>query len=294
MESNKYSFIKKALLIVAIGFFLYNIYQTIITTIFVSHFPSIITQLPNFIVSSQPTLQLGLFLLQEVIGSIGIYLRLIAGFFAVYTAVQFIKKDQRYQGSFSKVLLFESLYFVLLIPAGMNHIVGSVISHSLFLNFYTGVSFLLQALLIFPPLFILSRKVKNFQNQPSVLKWGCIVASLYALGLWVKHGLIWVYALSPSGTQQPGVIDIIGLVNSLLTLLVAALVFITAWLNFRSKKKLDTLLLGGGLILIGVYFVNYALVSVWVPIYFAFLPLTEFWLITLVVLGIALLREPIN
>ncbi len=289
MDSNKKSFMGKALFVVAVSYLLYNIYQAVVTTIFVSHFAQIVTQLPNFIQSSHPALQIPLFLLQEIAGSIGIYLRLAGGIFAVYSAVLFIKKDQRYLDKFGKVLLFESLYFALLIPSGINHVVGSTITSSAFVNIYTGASFLLQAALIFPPLFILSRKLKQPQNIPAILKWAGIAAPLYVFGLWVKHGLMWVYALSPLGTGQSGLVDAVGSTDSLLTLLVAAIVATAALLAFRQKKKLNTRLAGTAIILVGAYFVIYAVVSVWVPIYLAFLPLTEVWMITLPILGTAIL-----
>jgi hypothetical protein len=283
----KSAFTKKALLIIAISFLLYNIYQTFITTVFVSHFPLIVIQLPNFIVSSQPYLQLTLFLLQELAGAVGSYLRLIGGMFFLSCALLFLKKDAKYLEKLRRVLLFESLYFLLLVPAGINHIVGSIISSSVFLNVYTGASCLLQAALIFPPLFMLSRKLKNSQNFHSVPKLAGIAASLYVFGFWVRHGLLWVYALLPLGTQQTGLIDAVGSVNSLLTLLVAAIVSTVAWLTFRQKKKLNKRLVGTAIILVGVYSVIYALVSVWVPIYLDFLPLTDFWMITLPILGFA-------
>ena len=289
MDFNKTAFMKKALLIVAAAFLLYNIYQTIISTIFISHFPSIVTQLPNFIKSSQPTLQLALFLTQELTGAVGSYLRLIGAIFALNCALLFFKKDPKYLEKLRVALLFESLYFLLLIPAGINHVVGSIISSSAFLNIYTGISALLQAGLIFPPLFMLSRKLKKPQHLPSILKWAGIAATLYVFGFWVKQALMWVYALSPLGTQNAGLIDIVGSVNSLLTLLVAAIVSTGAWLIFRQKKKLNTWLVGTALILVGVYFAIYALVSVWVPIYFAFLTLTDFWIVTLPILGITIL-----
>lgn len=293
MILDKKSFLKKALLIVAISYLLYNIYQAIITTIFVSNFPIIITRLPNFIESSQPALQLWLFLLQELIGSIGIYLRLIAGAFAVYAVILFMKKDKRYLEKFSRVLLFESLYFALLIPAGINHVVGSIISNSTFLNFYTGASFLLQAALIFPPFFMLSRRLRKSQDHSSFPNWAVIVMSLYIFGIWVKHGLMWVYALSPSAPQQAGLINTIGFVNSSLTLLIAAIITVGAWLFFRQKNKYKPLL-GAALILVGVYFLIYAIVAVWVPIYLSFLTLTEFWMITPPILGVALLLDSEN
>lgn len=285
-------FFRRALLIVAIAYLLYNIYQAVVTTIFISHFPAIVRQLPNIIESSQPELQIGLFLLQEIISSIGVYLRLVGGIFAVYATVLFVKQDQKYFNSLSRALLFESLYFALLIPAGINHIVGLAISSSQFLNGITGVSFLLQAALIFPPLFMLSRKLKNPQNRTAILRWASIAAPLYVLGIWVKHALMWVYALSPQAAQQASIISTIGSANSLLTLLAAAVVTTAAAVIFRQKNNLNSTLAGTALILIGTYFAVYAIVSVWAPTYLAFLPLTEFWMITLLILGIAALFNP--
>ncbi len=95
------------------------------------------------------------------------------------------------------------------------------------------------------------------------------------------HFCLW--KLSPAG-----LIDIIGSANSLLTLLVAAIVTCTAVLISITKKKLDFKLAGIAIILVGSYFVIYDLVSVWSPIYRDFLPLTDFWMITLPILGTAI------
>jgi hypothetical protein len=141
--------LKKALVVVAFSFLLYTLYQAFTTTIFVSHFPTVIIQLPRFIKSSQPNLQLSLFLFQEIAGSVGSYLRLIGAVFALNCAILFFKKDPKYLQSLRRLFLFESLYFLLLFPAAINHLVGSVISSSAFLNSYTGFSCLLQAVLIF-------------------------------------------------------------------------------------------------------------------------------------------------
>jgi hypothetical protein len=93
LELDRVVLLKKALVIVAFSFLLYTLYQVITTTIFVSHFPSIVIQLPHFIKSSQPNLQLSLFLFQEIAGSVGSYLRLIGAIFALKCAILFFKKD---------------------------------------------------------------------------------------------------------------------------------------------------------------------------------------------------------
>jgi hypothetical protein len=288
---DRVALLKKALVVVAFSFLIYTLYQAITTTFFVSHFPSVIIYLPHFIKSSQPNLQLALFLFQEIAGSVGSYLRLIGALFAVNFAILFLKKDPRYLEKLGKVFLFESFYFLLLLPAAINHLVGSIISSSAFLNFYTGVSCLLQAVMIFPALFMLSRKLKNTQNVSYILKSAGVAAFLYVFGFWVRHGLLWVYAIWPLETQHWSLFGIVGFVNSLLTLLLASVVCAIVFLIFRQKKKLNIWLVGTVIILIGVYFAIYDLVSVWDPIYRVYLPLTDFWMITLLVLGVAVLVD---
>jgi hypothetical protein len=288
MNPNKSS-LKAALIIVAISYLLYTIYQAITTTLFVLHFPTVIAVLPTHITSSQPTLQLGLFLFQEIAGSAGSYLRLAGALIALNCAILYFRSDAKYHGKFRVALIFESLYFLLLLPAAANHLIGSIISTSAFLNFYTGVSTLLQAVLIFPPLFMLSRKLKKPQNLQSVQKWACIAAPLYMFGFWVRHGLLLVYALAPSANPQSVLFEALGYVNSLVTLLVAALFTTVICLAFMQTQKLNMRLIGAVLILFGLYFVIYDLVSLWVPVYCAFLPLTDFWMITIPILGIVVL-----
>jgi hypothetical protein len=257
MDFNRTALTKRALLIVAVSFLLYTLYQAATTTIFVVHFPLMVTQLPKFIESTQQTVQLALFLFQEMASSIGSYLRLIGAILALNCAVLFFKNNAKYLQKLRIALLFESLYFLLLIPSAINHLVGSIISSSAFLNFYTGVSCLLQAVLIFSSLFMLNRKLKKPQDLPSILKWACIAAPSYVLGFWVRHGLLWVYALLPSATPQAGLIEAVGSVNSLLTLIVAAIVTTVACVTFRQKKKLNERMIGTAIILVGAYFLIY-------------------------------------
>jgi hypothetical protein len=280
--------LKAALIIVAIAFLLYSIYQSITTTIFVLHFPTVIKVLPTVIASSNPSLQLGLFLFQETAGSIGGYFRLASAILAVSGAVLYFRNDAKYLARFRLVILFESLYFLLLLPAAANHLIGSLISTSNFLNFYTGVSTLLQVLLIFPSLYVLSRKLTNPQNPAAIEKWACIATPLYLLGFWIRHALFWVYALSFSAPAQAGFFETVGFVDSWMTLLVAAIVTVVVCLMFRKTRMLNLRLAGVGIILVGVYFVVYDLVAVWLPSYHAFLPLTDFWMVTLPILGVAI------
>jgi hypothetical protein len=60
---------------------------------------------------------------------------------------------------------------------------------------------------------------------------------------------------------------------------------LVVYLTFRQKKKFNIWLSGTAITLIGIYFAIYDIISVWDPIYRAYLPLTDFWMITLLVLG---------
>ena len=289
MGSPSKALIKKSLLIVAVSYLLYNIYQAAITSMFVLHFPFAVARLSGFIQSSQPNLQLGLFVFQETSASIGVYLRLAAGVFAVYSAVLLLKGNKNYISATKKMLLLESLYFALLIPAGINQTVGYFISSGPFLDITAGISSWLQALLIFPPLYILSRRLKVPLGSPSNLRLAGFAVSMYILGLWAKHGLLWSIAFS-SPNQQMSIAETVGFVNSWVTLLVAAMIMTVSWLSLKPKKTL----FGAALIIAGSFFLIYMAVAVWVPLYFAFLPLTEFWMLSLLVLGAAVLLESKN
>jgi hypothetical protein len=100
--------------------------------------------------------------------------------------------------------------------------------------------------------------------------------------------LFWVYALSPSAPSQASFLWFLGFVNSWLTLLVAALFTTVVCLSFWRHRKPNLIFVGAAICLVGVYFIIYDVVSVWVPVYRDFLPLTDFWMVTLPILGVAL------
>jgi hypothetical protein len=286
-------FTKKALLIVAASFLLYCIYQTINATVFISHFQLIAARLPDFIVSSNPTLQLALFLSQELLASIGSYFRLIGSVFAFVSSVYFYKNRPLFLQNFRRALVFESLYFLLLLPAGINHVVGASISSSRFLNVYTGISFVSQPILIAPSLLMLNKKLEKPKNLKPLLKWAGIAGLMYIFGLWIKQALMWVYALS-SSENHLNFATALGFANSWVTLAVAAIFSAAAWLTFMKNKKHSSLLGGSALVLVGLFFAIYVLTSSWIPTYLSFLSLTDFWMITMLILGIAIFLDRAN
>ena len=295
MFLNKVTLLKKALFFVSIFFLIYTIYHTIVTTIFLYNFIPRIGQIPEaiqlpetFISSTFPWT---LILIQEFASSIGIYLRFFCGIFAVSSAYLFNKNDSRYINRFSKVLFFESLYFVLFIPSGINHVILSFSEFTFVgFNLYTGASFLLQGLILFPTLFLLSRKLTGNKTIVPHRVIG-IAAVLYVFVMWIKHAFFWFFALSPLGGQSGSLFETFGAVNSLLTLLIAGLVLVFTCLPLmRKTKKINLRFIGTTLILIGSHFVIYLIISVWVSVYWSFLPLTEFWMVSLLIPGFITLR----
>ena len=92
------------------------------------------------------------------------------------------------------------------------------------------------------------------------------------------------------GPKQATLMSTVGAANSMLTLLIASIVTAGACLAFYQKKKVNKWLVSTALILFGSYFIIYDLVSIWVPVYGSFLYLTDFWMIVLPILGIAVLK----
>jgi hypothetical protein len=145
-------------------------------------------------------------------------------------------------------------------------------------------------LLIAPPFIVLGRNLKNRQSQASIRKWVSIAVPLFVLGFWFKYLFLWIDTLSPMGPQQATLMSTVGAANSLLTLLFASVLTILACLGFYKTRKVNKWFVGIALILFGGYFIIYGLVSIWVPIYASFFYITDVWMITLSILGAAILR----
>jgi hypothetical protein len=152
-----------------------------------------------------------------------------------------------------------------------------------------GLSYLLQALLIVPPLLMLSQKMRSPQNPNAIKNWACIAAPAYVFALYFKYLLLWWDTLVPLGPKEATLATAVGGINSVLTLLVAGIVVAAACYLFGRKKQLGAGLAGVGVIVIGLFFVLDSLVALFVPVYASFWYLTDFWMISLPVLGAAIL-----
>jgi hypothetical protein len=281
------NYLKISLLIVAFSFLAYSIYWAAYSIFWLYNLTvNITTVLREMNIG---TLQYGALIFQEYSASAGYFLALIGAVLAVQCTVLFIKNNKRYLDRLGKALFFETLFVLLLIPSSIHHLLGVALSWG-GVDFYVGLSFLLQALLIAPPFLMLSHNLRKPQNHTAILKWVAFAAPLAVWGFWVKYLFLWLDTFSPLGPKQASLASTVGAANSCLTLLIAGIITSVACLVLYRKRKVDIMLVGIALILFGSYFIIYDLVSIWVPVYSSFLYLTDFWIIVLPILGIAVLK----
>lgn len=290
------SYLKISVLVVALSFLIYHIYWAIQQVFFFFYINDIL-----FSGAYLDFFESNLFLLafQEYASIIGYFLILIGAIFAIHSTILFIKKDSRYIKKLGQALIFSSFFYILLLPSSLRHFIGvfttsSTINNVQIYSIFVAFSTLLQALLIGFSLLFLGWKLLKSQNKNSIIKWVSISIPACVFGFWSYSALLWVYALLPLGPTQPSIMSNIGAVNSILTLLIAGIITTITFLDFNKKKILNKRLVGMSIIIFGMYSVVYAIVSIWVPIYFSFMQLTEIWLIVLPILGIAVLKMKTN
>jgi hypothetical protein len=96
------------------------------------------------------------------------------------------------------------------------------------------------------------------------------------------------------GPQQATMASTIGSVNSCITLLFAGVLTAFACSSFYKTNKMNKWLMGVALILFGGYFIIYDLVSIWEPVYTWFFYVTDIWMITISILGLAIMKLKTN
>jgi len=289
LKKNFPKYLKICLLIVVVSFLAYSIYWAAIIP-FSTYGVFTFIETPTFQNSPMNTpLSLQLILFQELAAAIGFIVNLIAAVLAVQSTVQYIKNEQKWQPTLGKALVVEAIFFLLFIPTTIHHMGGALLSIA-GADFFVGLSYLLQALLIVPPFIMLGRKLKNNQNQASIQKWACITAPLFVFAFWFKYLFLWIDTFSPMGPQQATVMSTVGALNSWITLLIAGVLTVFSCWNYYKTKKMNKWLIGIALIVFGGYFIIYDFVAIWEPVYSWFFYVTDVWMITLPILGIAIIK----
>lgn len=283
--------IKAALLVIAAAFLAYSVFWAVNGVVWansITHLLSSVVSGQTVPISTWGTTHLTLLFIQEYASVINCYLQLACAVFAFYSAILYVKSNPKYFAKLRLALIFLSLFYLLLVPASIHHLVGTVLSWEM-VSIYVGLSYLLQAVLIVPPLLILSQKMRIPQNTNQILKLAKIASPLFVFALWFKYLFLWIDTLAPMNTQIANPLNIVGTVNSLFTLLVASALIAAGGLMLNENRASSKKLLAAGLIFVGAFFIIYTIVSLFVTIYASFWYLTDFWMLTLPILGIALL-----
>jgi hypothetical protein len=283
------TYFKAALLTVAASFLAFTVFWAIENIFWFTNITEMLLyRIPQVqAITGMNQLNLILLFTQEYSSAVGGFVGLVAGISAFLGTVLYVKGGPKYFARIRLALLFEAIFFLLLAPSSIHHLVGYAVLFDG--NLYVGISYLIQVLLIVPPLLILSEKMKNPHNRSQILKWAAIAAPLITFGLWCKYLLLWVDTLVPLGSKEASVAASVGATNSVLTLLIASAVMTVGCYVVNQKKNYGKKLMATGVILVGAFFAIYSLVALSVPIYASFWYLTDIWMLTLPVLGIAIL-----
>jgi hypothetical protein len=232
--------------------------------------------------------ELAALFVQEYCSVVNSFVLFFCGVFAFQSALYYMKGNQKYLGTLRRALVLLAVFSLLLVPASVHHLLGITLGWSM-VDIGVGLSYLLQAVLIVPPLLMLSQKMRSPQNPETIKKWAYIAAPAYVFALYFKYLLLWWDTLVPLGPKEATLATAVGGVNSVLTLLVAGVVVALACYLLSRGKRLGLRLAGVGVVLVGCFFVVDSLVAVFVPVYASFWYLTDFWMVSLPVLGTAIL-----
>ena len=122
-------------------------------------------------------------------------------------------------------------------------------------------------------------------DTAELLKYGALAIVGFTFALWIKHFLLNIYAL-PISFAYP--VLLLGLLNSALTILIAGLILLVAFMPIIKRKQLSFNLAASSIafLLLGMYFIIYFTVSLFNQRYLDFLLLTELWAVAFVILGV--------
>lgn len=228
--------------------------------------------------------------IQESCSVANSFVVMACGVLAFQSAVFYLRGNPRFLGRLRWTLILQAIFSLLLVPASIHHLIG-VASGWFMVDVFVGLSYLVQALLIAPPLLVLSQKMGTPQELAPIQKWTTIVAPAFVFALYFKYMFLWVDTLNPMGPQHVTAATLVGTANCLITLLVASAVAVAASMAFRWGKPVWKPLVGICLVLVGIFFHIFTVIAVLVPVYASFWYLTDTWMLTLPIIGIYILTK---
>ncbi len=275
------------ILAVAVAFFVFELY------LLVNSIPADyqIYQYAMALIPSRGSFWPMFWLASELVGEVGLIFRFSgACFFMVFAWLLFRKKEALITHLRRGVFL-EATHYLFFTPFIVYLFLRPNAS---IVSFEAAFSYMLQLLIILPAFMMLYAKLgKSSIDNPQTFKWIAIATTSFIFALWTKHFIFNLYAL-PINFQDP--VLTVGFLNSTLTMLVAALIWLWAFLplirgksaNFSTKKA------GIGLVLLGLYFVIYIFVSLFNAGFQSYLMLTELWAISIPIIGLGMLKSMSN
>ncbi|MCW4047242.1 MAG: hypothetical protein NWE99_06735 [Candidatus Bathyarchaeota archaeon] len=218
-------------------------------------------------------------------GSVALILRVIGGFFAVYSAFLFWRKKDaalpKIKGKVGAALLFEAGAFLFLIPS----VIAAFAYYSsteylyyfdhtpgLLLLYGTGIPCLAMVLVIPPLLLKLRAKITRGASSQEIVKWSCLTGVGYLFVVfWFNYSMLWAAAMVPYPRlqQQYGLSFLFEPANfasfavtvfGLFAIAVLALVLTLPAIRKQQPLKLNRRGLGAVTLAFGGYFVFNTLV----------------------------------
>jgi len=283
-------YIQYSLWAVGSAFLAFSIYWALYSVYWVYFISNVLPRLSSYLNSiyGHAEFLTPLMAVQEYSASISCFLGLVGASLGVQSLALLAKNKAVYVEKLSLAILFVALSYLLLLPSSINHLVDlGLFGKSI--DLFVGLSYLIQVVLIAPPLLMVSRKLKRPENPLSIIKWVSFAAPLFILALWVKYLLLWVDTFLPFGPRYSSAATTVGAANSIVTLLAAGVLMAAGCLSYGKNVRRAKILVGASLVLFGAFFMVYSVVSIWVHVYSSFWWLTDFWLLISPVLGVAII-----
>lgn len=281
--------IKAAVLIVATAFLIYCIYwliQGFIWGYTVTYMLLHVNQIGPLHAAGVG--ELAALFVQEYCSVANSFVLMFCGAFAFQSTIQYVRGNEKYLVALRRALVLLAVFSLLLVPASVHHFLGVVYGWFM-VDIGVGLSYAVQAVLITPTLLMLAQKMRFPQNPKTIKNWACIAASAYVFALYFKYLLLWQDTLVPMGPKEASAAYLVGAANSLVTLLVAGVVTAAGCYGIMKMRPWDRKVVALAVILVGLFFVVFSFVALFVPIYASFWYLTDFWMVVLPVLGVAIL-----
>ena len=272
-------------MIISASFFIYQLFLLVNSFSAINRIYTIITADVNFWNI--------LWFFSEASGEIGLIIR-FAGACLLIAFSWTLLRNKTFSFSFlRKAVLLEGAYYLFNVPFIINLLIRpasdpTVLPTVLRVYYETAISYTIQTVLVSISFIVLYFKMRNQETyNPQIRRWGAVAAVSFVSSLWVKHFIFNLYAL-PIDLSNPFLV--IGLLNSALTMLAAAIILLVTLTPVIKTQttSINKKVIGLAFVLMGAYFVIYILVASVNSSYLAFLQLTELWAISFVVVGAVL------